>query len=90
MAESTHALVLATSHCLFKTASTSKLFAHWITQQQSKLLGAKLSARRHKKAQEGEGWLTWVFATEDISKVEEKFGRTAIDSHRTRPDGSDL
>jgi hypothetical protein len=31
-----------------------------------------------------------VFATEDISKVEEKFGRTAIEGHRTRPDGSDL
>ena len=43
-----------------------------------------------KKAQEGGGWLTWVFATEDISKVEEKFGRTAIEGHRTRPDGSDL
>ena len=43
-----------------------------------------------KKAQEGGGWLTWVFATEDISQVEEKFGRNAIDGHRTRPDGSDL
>ena len=30
-----------------------------------------------KKAQEGGGWLTWVFATEDISKVEDKFGCTA-------------
>ena len=38
----------------------------------------------------GEFWLTWVFATEDISKVEEKFGRSAIEGHRTRPDGSDL
>ena len=36
------------------------------------------------------GWLTWVFATEDISKVEEKFGRSAIEGHRTRPDGTDL
>jgi hypothetical protein len=26
----------------------------------------------------------------DISKVEEKFGRSAIEGHRTRPDGSDL
>ena len=43
-----------------------------------------------KKAQEGGGWLTWVFATEDISQVEEKFGRSAIEGHRTRPDGSDL
>jgi hypothetical protein len=43
-----------------------------------------------KKAQKGGGWLTWVFATEDISKVEEKFERSAIEGHRTRPDGSDL
>jgi hypothetical protein len=28
MAASTHALALATSQCLFKTANTSKLFAH--------------------------------------------------------------
>jgi hypothetical protein len=38
----------------------------------------------------GSGWLTWVFATEAIPKVEEKFGRSAIEGHRTRPDGSDL
>jgi hypothetical protein len=43
-----------------------------------------------KKAQAGGGWLTWVFSTEDISKVEEKFGRQAVEGHRTRPDGSDL
>ena len=43
-----------------------------------------------KEAHKGAGWLTWVFATEDISKVEEKFGRSAIEGHRTRPDGSDL
>jgi Glyoxalase-like domain len=43
-----------------------------------------------KKAQAGGGWLTWVFSTEDISKVEEKFGRPAVEGHRTRPDGSDL
>jgi hypothetical protein len=43
-----------------------------------------------KKAQEGGGWLTWVFATEAIPKVEEKFGRSAIEGHLTRPDGSDL
>ncbi len=30
------------------------------------------------------------FETEDISKVEEKLGRGAIEDHRTRPDGSDL
>ena len=43
-----------------------------------------------KKAQEGRGWFTWVFATEDNSKVEEKFGRSAIEGHRTKPDGKDL
>ncbi len=31
-----------------------------------------------------------MFVTEYISKVEEKFGRTATEGHRTRPDGSDL
>ncbi len=43
-----------------------------------------------KKAQAGGGWLTWVFSTEDISIIESKFGRSAIEGHRTRPDGSDL
>jgi hypothetical protein len=43
-----------------------------------------------KKAQEGGGWLTWVFSTEDITPIEEKFGRTAVEGHRTRPDGTDL
>jgi hypothetical protein len=36
------------------------------------------------------GWFTWVFATEDIAKIEEKFGRNVIEGHRTRPDGTDL
>jgi hypothetical protein len=43
-----------------------------------------------KKAEEGGGWLTWVISTEDISKVEEKFRRPAIEGHLTRPDGSGL
>jgi hypothetical protein len=43
-----------------------------------------------KKAQEGGGWLTWVFSTEDISSIEVKFGREAVEGHRTRPDGTDL
>lgn len=43
-----------------------------------------------KKANEGGGWFTWVFSTEDISPIEEKFGREAIEGHRTRPNGSDL
>ncbi len=43
-----------------------------------------------KKANEGGGWFTWVFSTEDISPIEEKFGRKAIEGHRTRPHGTDL
>ena len=43
-----------------------------------------------KKAQEGGGWLTWVFSTDDIRPIELKFGRESIEAHRTRPDGSDL
>ncbi len=43
-----------------------------------------------KKANEGGGWFTWVFSTQDIAPIEKKFGRNAIEAHRTRPDGSDL
>jgi hypothetical protein len=43
-----------------------------------------------QKAAEGGGWLTWVFSTEDIEPIAAKFGRDAVDAHRTRPDGSDL
>ena len=43
-----------------------------------------------KKAEEGGGWLTWVFSTEDISAIEGRFNRKAVDGHRTRPDGTDL
>jgi hypothetical protein len=42
------------------------------------------------KANEGGGWFTWVFSTKDISKIEKRFGREAIEGHRTRPNGSDL
>ena len=43
-----------------------------------------------KKADAGGGWLTWVFSSSDLGKVEEKFGRKAADGSRTRPDGSEL
>jgi hypothetical protein len=43
-----------------------------------------------KKANEGGGWFTWVFSTEDILPIEDKFGRKAIEGHRTRPNGTDL
>ena len=43
-----------------------------------------------KKADAGGGWLTWVFSLDDLAKIEEKFGRKAADSYRTKPDGSEL
>jgi hypothetical protein len=43
-----------------------------------------------QKAAEGGGWLTWVFSTDDIAPIAAKFGREAVEAHRTRPDGSDL
>jgi hypothetical protein len=43
-----------------------------------------------KKAREGGGWLPSAVATEDISKVEEKFAHPAIEGHYTRPEGTDL
>jgi hypothetical protein len=43
-----------------------------------------------KKASEGGGWFTWVFSTNDLSPITTKFGREAIEGHRTRPNGSDL
>jgi hypothetical protein len=43
-----------------------------------------------KKAEEGGGWMTWVLATDNISKVEENFGRKAVDGQRKKPNGSIL
>jgi hypothetical protein len=43
-----------------------------------------------KKADAGGGWLTWVFSSNDLAKVEAKFGRKAADGYRTKPDGSEL
>jgi len=43
-----------------------------------------------KKANEGGGWFTWVFSIDDIEPIAAKFGREAIEGHRTRPSGSDL
>ena len=43
-----------------------------------------------KKANEGGGWFTWVFSTTDIAPIAKKFGREAIEGHRTRPNGTDL
>ena len=43
-----------------------------------------------QRANEGGGWLTWVVSTEDISPIEKRLGREAVNGHRTRPDGTDL
>ena len=43
-----------------------------------------------QRATEGGGWLTWVLATNDVSKIESRLGRSAVDGHRTKPDGTDL
>lgn len=38
----------------------------------------------------GGGWMTWVVATDDISPVETRLGRSAVDGSRRKPDGSEL
>jgi hypothetical protein len=43
-----------------------------------------------KKANEGGGWFSWVFSTEDLTPIEAKFGRAATEGHRTLPNGTDL
>lgn len=43
-----------------------------------------------QRASEGGGWLTWVVSVDDVSKIESRLGRPAVDGHRMRPDGSDL
>ena len=43
-----------------------------------------------KKAEEGGGWLTWVFNVDDISTIEKKFGRKAIEGNRKKPNGTEL
>ena len=43
-----------------------------------------------KKAEEGGGWLSWVFNVDDISLIEDKFGRKAAEGNRKKPDGTEL
>ncbi len=43
-----------------------------------------------QRANEGGGWLTWVVSVVDISLIESRLGRTAVEGHRRKPDGSDL
>ena len=35
----------------------------------------------------GGGWLGWVVAVDDLSEVEARLGRSAVQGHRRRPDG---
>ena len=44
----------------------------------------------NRKANEGGGWLTWVFSTEDLTPIETELGRKAVEGHRRRPDGTEL
>jgi hypothetical protein len=43
-----------------------------------------------RKANEGGGWLTWVFSSDDLSPIEKELGREAVEGHRRRPDGTEL
>lgn len=43
-----------------------------------------------QRVREGGGWLTWVLSTDDISPIEKRLGREAVEGHRMRPDGTDL
>jgi hypothetical protein len=43
-----------------------------------------------KKSEEGGGWMSWILATNDISKIENSLGRNAIDGERKKPNGSVL
>lgn len=42
------------------------------------------------RVQDGGGWLGWVLSTDDLSPIEKRVGRTAVEGHRVRPDGYDL
>ena len=43
-----------------------------------------------KKADAGGGWMAWVIAIEEISKIEKRLGRNSIPGSRKKPDGSEL
>jgi hypothetical protein len=43
-----------------------------------------------KKAEQGGGWMSWVLATDNISKIEKSLGRKAVDGQRKKPNGSIL
>jgi hypothetical protein len=43
-----------------------------------------------KKAEEGGGWMAWVFSSNNIESIEQKFQRKAIEGLRQKPDGTIL
>ena len=43
-----------------------------------------------KKVEAGGGWLTWVVAVENLSPIEAKLERKAVEGHRKKPDGNEL
>jgi hypothetical protein len=43
-----------------------------------------------KKVEAGGGWLTWVVAVEDLSSIERRLERKAVEGHRKKPDGNEL
>jgi hypothetical protein len=43
-----------------------------------------------KKVEAGGGWLTWVIAVDDLSPIEAKLERKAVEGHRKKPDGHEL
>ena len=43
-----------------------------------------------ERAEEGGGWLTWVLSVDDVSAIEKRLGRAAVDGSRTKPDGQTL
>lgn len=42
------------------------------------------------RSNRGGGWMGWVVAVPDISEVEQRLGRSAVDGNRHRPDGHEL
>jgi hypothetical protein len=43
-----------------------------------------------RRANEGGGWFSWALAVDNISNIESRLGRSAVEGHRRKPDGKDL
>lgn len=43
-----------------------------------------------RKSEDGGGWMAWILATENISKIEKDLGRKATEGQRQKPNGSIL